>query len=162
MSLRFEVAQHAHAKIVVRAMRARDLEEVLAGWGNPEVAIHEAIAASPDYARTAFWELEPVAIFGMRRMTLLGSSAQVWCFGTQAIDRHRTAFLRASRGVVREMHRINPMLTNYVDVSDYEALRWLVWLGARSALPPEMRGGRMFAQFFLTAPTLKESTCQLG
>lgn len=162
MSLRIEEAVPGHARIVIRNMRARDLEEVLAGWGNPENAIQEAIAASPDFARTAFWELEPVAIFGMRRLTVMGASAEVWCFGTRAIDRHRMAFLRASRAVVAEMHELNPMLTNQVDANDHEAIKWLSWLGASSALPPQMRGGRLFAQFFLTRPIPKESTCQLA
>lgn len=152
----------AHAKVVVRGMRARDLEEVLAGWGNPAQAIEEAIAASPDYARTAFWELEPLAIFGMRRLTVMGASAEVWCFGTKAIDRHPLAFLRASKAVVTQMLRHNPTLTNYVDAHDNEAIKWLCWLGATSALPPQMRGGRLFAQFFLTRPEAKESTCQLA
>lgn len=162
MSLRFEEAVPGHARIVVRNMRVRDLEEVQCGWGNPENAIQEAIAASPDFARTAFWELEPIAIFGMRRLTVMGASAEVWCFGTQAIARHRTAFLRASKCVVRQMLELNPTLTNYVDAHDNEAIKWLCWLGVTSALPPQMRGGRLFAQFFLTRPEAKESTCQLA
>lgn len=158
MSLRFEVAIPAHAKVIAKAMRTRDIAEVFAGWGDPEAEIIKAVYASPGYARTAFWELEPLAIFGMRALTVLGGSAEVWCFGTKAIQRHRMAFLRSSKAVIREMHRRSPMLTNYVDATDHEALKWLVWLGARTALPPEVRGGRLFAQFFLTQP--KAMTCQ--
>ncbi len=162
MSLRFEQAIPAHARIVAQHMRARDINELYAGWGEPEIEIAKAIGASPLYARTAFWDLEPLAIFGMRALTVLGGSAEVWCFGTRSIERHKLAFLRASRSAVRQMHRWNPMLTNYVDVTDHEAIRWLTWLGARAALPPEERGGTLFAQFFLPRPGTKEPTCQLG
>jgi hypothetical protein len=162
MSLRIEAAQLRHAKIVAQSMRARDFEEVMAGWGRPDIAIIDAIEASPCYSRTAFWELEPVAIFGMRSLTVLGGSAEVWCFGTAAIDRHRLAFLRASRLVVADMLTRAAILTNYVDITDYDALRWLAWVGARSALPPQSRGGKLFAQFFISKPMVGEQTCQLG
>jgi hypothetical protein len=143
-------------------MRPRDRREVWAGWGDPENAIIEAINASPYYARTAFWQLQPLAIFGMRSLTVLGSSAEVWCFGTSAIDEHRIAFLRASKYVVQHMLCVAPVLTNYVDVDDGDAIRWLNWLGACSALPPQRRGGKLFAQFLLMPAQEKEHTCQRG
>jgi hypothetical protein len=157
--IRFEEPTPHHVKLVARSMRARDTDEILAAWGEPQAAILKAITDSP-YARTAFWDLEPLAIFGMKNLTVLGRSAQVWCFGTQAIDRHRIAFMRASRSQLSQMFERAQLLTNYVDATDYEALRWLAWLGARSALPPVTLGGRLFAQFFLEAPRAGADTCQ--
>jgi hypothetical protein len=160
MTVRVEVARAHHIPLIVRGLRERDRAEIRAGWGEPEYAMLQAVYFSPTFARVAFWELEPLALFGMRPLSVLGGSAEVWCFGTEAIDRHRLAFLRASRSQVQAMWRRAPILTNYVDVNDAAALRWLAWLGARQSLPPESRGGTLFAQFFLTAPQRGAKTCQ--
>lgn len=159
MKVRFELATDAHARLVAAQMRARDQAEIQAGWNlSPQAAIQVALWDSPRYARTMFYGLEPLAIFGLANLSILGSSAQVWCFGTTAIDRHPLVFARASKRALIELHSYAPILTNLVDASDESALRWLAFLGATYVLQPEARGGRLFGQFILARQ--QESQCQ--
>lgn len=110
------------------------------------------------YARTCFYGLEPLAMFGLANLSILGSSAQVWCFGTTVIDRHPLIFARASLRALAELYRHAPLLTNRVEATDEPALRWLAFLGATYVLQPELRGGRLFGQFILASQ--QESKCQ--
>jgi hypothetical protein len=155
MRLHFELATPGHARIVAGAMRPQDVAEVRAGWGDPEEAIRNALYCSPRYARTLFYELEPLAIYGLSGLTILGESAQVWCFGTTAIDRHPLAFARASRLAVAAMLRHASILTNVMDVSDVRTRRWLEWLGATYVLQPALRNGTLFGQFILARERAK-------
>lgn len=150
MKLRFEVATPAHIRLISPFMRERDRLEVEAGCGQ-EVELAMAIAlVESHYARTCFYGLEPLAMYGLANLSILGSSAQVWCFGTAAIDRHRMVFARASKRVLAELLRQAPILTNRVDANDESALRWLAFLGATYVLQPQVRGGTLFGQFILS------------
>lgn len=158
MKVRFEIVHPGHIRLIAPLMRERDRLEVQAACGaSPEVAMAVAILES-HYARVCFYGMEPLAIFGLANLSILGSSAQVWCFGTRLIDRHPLIFARASRLALREMHQYAPILTNRVDASDEAALRWLAFLGATYVLQPENHGGRLFGQFILAAPERKQ--CQ--
>lgn len=150
MKLRFEYPTPGHARIVAASMRERDVLEVRAGWGmEPEAAILAAIDASPREACALFYGLELLAIFGLSHLSILGDSAQVWCFGTRAIDRHPMTFARASKRILSALFRHARILTNIVDIGDEKALRWLRFLGGTYVLQPELRGGRLFGQFIL-------------
>jgi hypothetical protein len=150
MKLRFEFPVPAHARIVAANMRAQDILEVKAGWGlEPEEAILNAVRNSPKEACTLFYGLEILAIFGLSPLSILGESAQVWCFGTTAIDRHPVIFGRASKRILAALFQHARILTNVVDIEDEKALRWLEFLGATYVLQPELRGGRLFGQFIL-------------
>ena len=159
MRLRFEYPTAGHARIVAANMRARDIAEIKSGWSlEPEEAILAAVRNSPSEAATLFYGLEILAIFGLVQLSILGESAQVWCFGTTAIDRYPLTFARASRRVLSALHRHARVLTNVVDASDIRALRWLKFLGATYVLEPELRGGRVFGQFILASQ--QERQCQ--
>jgi hypothetical protein len=158
--LRFEPALPAHARVVAETMRERDKAEVIAGWGDPHAAILNALWHSPRYARTCFYGLEPLAIYGLSGLTILGDSAQVWCFGTTAIDRHPIVFARASRLALATLYRHASVLTNVVDATDAAAMRWLNFLGATYVLDPRPRGGRLFGQFILARAN--KGQCQQG
>lgn len=157
--IRFEHPTPGHARIVASTMRVRDVLEVRSGWNmEPEEAIRTAIRNSPREVCTLFYGLEILAIFGLAQLAILGDSAQVWCFGTTAIDRHPFVFARASKRILSSLYRHARILTNIVDASDERALRWLQFLGATYVLQPELRGGRLFGQFILA----KEQKCQQG
>lgn len=152
-------ATEGHARIIADQMRESDRLEIRAGWDQePYEAMLTALWNSPCYACTAFIGLEPLAMFGISHLSILGNSAQVWCFGTTAIDRHPLAFARASRWVLAEIHARASILTNWVDTSDTRALRWLAFLGARYVMGPTVRGDRTFHQFILAAAENKQ--CQ--
>lgn len=162
MKLRFETATAAHARLVAENMRESDAEEVRCGWGQePAEAIMFALSQSPRYARTCFYGLEPLAIYGLAWLTLLGESAEAWCFGTTSIDRHPIVFARASRLALASMYRHARTLTNLVPIADGPAVRWLEWLGAEFPDQPyEPRGRLLFAQFVLSSKG--KAQCQRG
>lgn len=156
-------AQVRHARLIAGSMRPRDVEEVRAGWGRePFEAMREAMSAS-FYARTLFQGLEPLCIFGLAPLTVLGGSARAWMFASAAIDRHPYAFARASRRYLADLFRHCTLATNLIDLSDRPALRWLEWLGGTCVLPAHDRGGRLFAQFILVdRQPARERVCQQG
>lgn len=143
-------AETRHARLIANSMRARDVMEVRAGWNRePFEAIREAMSSS-HYARTLFVGLEPLCIFGLAPLSILGcGSARIWMFGTAAIDRHRLAFARATKRYLPEVFQHCTLATNLVDMSDTAAMRWLDWLGGTCVLPHQERGGRLFTQFIL-------------
>jgi hypothetical protein len=142
-------AQVRHARLIAKCMRPKDIAEVRAGWSRePYEAIREAMSAS-FYARTLFAGFEPLCIFGLAPLTVLGGTARVWMFASAAIDRHPRAFARASREHLRELFTHCTLATNLVDTGDAAVMRWLQWLGGTCVLPGHERGGRLFAQFIL-------------
>lgn len=150
MKVREVAARLEHVPLIVDLMRSADVLEVHAQTGlSASQAMFQAISASPRYARVAFLDLIPLAAYGLSHLTLLGESAQAWCFGTRYIDRYPLAFCRHSKRTLAAMHRIAATLTNYVDINDERALRWLDLLGAHHVLPPRIMGDRMFSQFVI-------------
>ena len=149
MTVRIEEATVRHARLVAQSMRPRDIEEVRASLGlEPFEAIRVAMTSSY-FARTLFIGLEPLALYGLSPLTVLGGAAQVWIFSTRAIDMHRFAFARASRRGLEELYKRASLLTNLVEIGDEPVMRWLEWLGGTYVLPPQPRGGRLFQQFIL-------------
>lgn len=149
-----------HARLIAGAMRARDIEEVRAGWGRePYEAMREALSASY-FARTMFQGFEPLVMYGLAPLTVLGGSARFWIFPSAAIDWHRFAFARACRRFMPELFQHCTLATNFIDLSDKPALKWLHWMGGTCALLPQERGGRLFSQFYLVDRKPVEAQCR--
>lgn len=162
MKLRFEVAKESHARLIVEHMRQVDIQEVRALSGLGPLAAMSVALSKSCYARVCFLEHIPLALFGLAHLSLLGESAQVWCFGTRFIRDYPLSFLKASRIGLAELYRRSRVLTSYVDVEDVPAQRWLAALGALYVLQPEEHGGRLFNQFVLAHRTPKAHQCQRG
>lgn len=138
-----------HARLIAGSMRPRDVDEVRAGWNRePLEAMREALSASY-FARTMFCGFEPLLMYGLAPLTVIGGSARVWLFSSAAIDRHPRAFVRGCRDALPEFFQHCNLATNLIDISDEPAMRWMKWLGGACVLPPHDRGGRLFAQFIL-------------
>lgn len=154
-------AEVRHARLIAGSMRPRDVEEVRAGWGRePFEAMREALSVS-FYSRTLFCGFQPLCIYGLAPLTVLGGAARVWMFAAAAIDRHPIAFARASRRALPELLGRCTLATNLVDSSDERALRWLRWLGGTCVLPLNERGGKLFSQFFIIDRTPRgKAACQ--
>lgn len=163
MSIRLVPATAHHAHIIARHMRGNDAIHVLAQTGRmPVDAIAAALAASPRYARVLFLDLVPLAMFGLSPLTVLGDSAQVWCFGTRHIDQHPILFLRQSRRILPQLLAQASVLTNLVADKDLGGRRWLSLLGASYVLQPRVLNGRLFDQFILAAHAKAGAQCQQG
>lgn len=160
--MRLETAQPHHIRMIARSMRERDVIEVRAGWGmDPLEAMCLALAESY-YAKTLFHDLEPLMMYGLAPLSVLGGSARLWIFATAAIDRHPIGFARASKRCLSEAFEHASLITNLIDFEDGPAMRWLTWLGGQCVLPPQKRGGRLFAQFILADPHKGARACQRG
>jgi len=160
--IHYEDATTRHARIIAGSMRPSDVAEVWDGWGlEPFEAIRVAITGS-FYARTMFCGMEPLAIFGLAPLSIMGGASRVWVFGTSAIDRHGFAFARASRKALDDLLTRASVITNLIDTGDVRAGRWLDWLGARYVSQPLSKEGRVFAQFVLAAPVQESQACQQG
>ncbi len=148
--MRIEIAKANHIRIIAATMRPRDIEEVRAGWSKePAEAMNEALEASY-FARTMFYDLEPLCIYGLAPLLVLSGSARFWIFASAAIDRHPLAFARACVKARDEVFANCTLATNLIDYEDRSAMRWMQWLGGRALLPFSSRGGRIFSQFIIT------------
>jgi hypothetical protein len=157
--MRTEISQAHHVKLIASGMRARDVTEVRAGWGEPQVAIEAALAGS-FYARTLFHDLKPICMYGLAPLVLLSGCAQLWIFATAAIDEHPIAFARASKLALAELFKRCSLLTNLIDINDAPAMRWMHWLGGECVLPHQERGGRLFAQFIMVDEMERKRACR--
>ena len=150
--MRFEEARTGHIRIIADTMRPRDRDEVRVGWEvEPEAAMAEALAQS-FFARTMFFDLEPLCMYGLAPLAVMGGSARFWIFSTAAIDRHPIAFTRACLGGLDGLFCYSSLLTNFVDVNDAPAMKWMRWLGGELIPAHKFRGGRQFTQFVVTDP----------
>lgn len=149
MRLRFEIAHRGNVPLIAGCMRERDVAEILAGWGKePAQAMLDALDASY-YARTCFYGMEPLGIYGLSPLCAISGFSQVWIFCTRHVDNHKFAFARASRLALEDVKLHAQSVANFIDANDAPARRWLEWLGGKYVLPPERRGGRLFQQFIL-------------
>jgi hypothetical protein len=148
-AIRFEEATARHARLVAQSMRERDVAEVRAGWGLPPLEAIRTAMGQSYYARTCFYGLEPLAVYGLAALAVLGGTARVWIFATSAVDAHPLAFARASLKALADLHEQASLITNLIDLSDKAACKWLDWLGGTYVLQPQPRGGRLFGQFIL-------------
>lgn len=160
--MRLVPAEPHHARLIAKAMRPRDVEEMHSGWGlNPLEAMLAAFFESY-HARTLFHDLEPLLMYGLAPLSVLGGNARLWIFASAAIDRHPIAFARASKRCLADAFEHSSLLTNLIDVNDAPAMRWMHWLGGQCVLPSQLRGGGLFAQFILADPHKGARACQRG
>lgn len=64
----------------------------------------------------------------------------LWIITTQAVDRHQTAFLRASRKFVSEARARYPRLENMIDARNDRLVAWCRWLGFTLSEPFDYNG----------------------
>lgn len=82
-----------------------------------------------------------VALFGLVP-THLSFVGGVWLLGTPTLNRHPHTFLKNSRAWIRDMHRLYPVLYNYVSLDNTDHVRWIGWCGFRYLRLLPHYGGR--------------------
>lgn len=111
-------------------VRLRLADEIECRAGGMEAV--EAITNSAQQSTVAQQHVigdEVAAYWGWKRISALGSVAQVWMLSTRTVDRHPIAFGRAAK---REFNRLLTQYTTlivHVHVHHHVALRWLKRLG---------------------------------
>lgn len=136
-------------------MRPEDVAEVLASGGySPREALEVSLAASSE-AWT--WEVggEVAAVFGvvaLPRPSLLGARVGgVWALTGTAVHRHRRAFVRASRRILKALLSRWDVLANAVDARYTGAVRWIQALGGVLDEPRPMGVAGLPFRFFYVA-----------
>lgn len=130
-------------------MRQADRDEVEAshGWTDPAFALAESLAFSTR-AWTGLIDEEPVCMFGVGPLSILGGRGSPWMLGTDALARRPRTFLRRCRPCVEAMLSVYPWLENYVDDRNVLSKKWLAWLGfTLAAGTVTMRSGAQFRHF---------------
>ncbi len=129
MAVDFLPAEQAHAEALAPHLREADAAEVMASDGlDPLSALTRSLSLSSErYA--GLIDGEVVALFGVRRASLVSRQGIPWLLTGEAVERHPLAFLKASRGVLSCWRRDYRIMNNWVDARHVKALRWLAWLG---------------------------------
>lgn len=134
----FVPATEAHAREIAANLRPADAAEVRASDGlDPLEALLVALEWSdPGTAQAALVDGQLMAVCGVVRGSLGENGvAYPWLLTTPVVDRHRAAFLRASRAVLAGWAATYPRLEQYIDARYLQALRWADWLGFQVDLP---------------------------
>lgn len=124
-----------HIYWLARNIHPADEREIglITGKG-PYRALHDALEQSV-VAWTGLVDDEPVCMYGVTPLNILGGAGCTWLIRSRKIERYQVAFLRLNRRFVREMLEIFPTLVNYIDAGDLAGQKWLMWLGF--SLDPE-------------------------
>jgi hypothetical protein len=141
-------ATAADAHELAPRMRAADAAEVLASGGYaPLDALLEGLLFSSE-AYAARFNGELVALFGI--VPGPADEAYPWLLTSAAVERHRGAFLRASRAVIEDWTARFPVLVQQVDARYAAALRWAARIGFEVAEPaPFGQAGLPFCRITL-------------
>lgn len=91
-----------------------------------------------------------ICMFGVRRPALLLNEVSPWLLAAKGVERHRAAFLLASRDTVQEWKQRYSRLENWVDARNTLSIRWLRWLGFTiEPAVPYGHFGRPFHRFWM-------------
>lgn len=128
-------------------MRPADRDEVWAAHGHtPEQALQVSLDAST-MAWTGLVDGEPVCMFGVGPISILGGRGAPWLLGTDKIERWPRTFLRRCRRCVKAMLTVYPTLENFVDDRNEVSKRWLRWLGFEMGQTVTLPNGTGFRYF---------------
>lgn len=137
----------ADGKYVAEHMREMDKFECLAtGFATPIDAIKQGFEASVNM-KTGFYKDTPLCVWGEVPDTSGG--AVIWQLGTDAVLRHKRAFMVESKKVIEDMLTRYTYLTNVVCMENKESVRWLKWLGAWFKEETAMIMGKPFQLFYI-------------
>jgi len=124
-------AQLEHIVPIAMDMRAEDIEEIrtISNWGPTAALTHSFNMTDPDKRFTGIIDNRPVCMFGFACPNLLLDVAVPWLLTSNAIEKHKKAFMRYSRMVMQQAQKDIPFMVNYVDAKYERAIKWLKWLG---------------------------------
>lgn len=115
--------------IALMELREPDRQEVLALGVEPQEALQLSLQNST-MAFTAFNNGNPLAMFGVAPVTILGDRAIVWLLTTNEVNKCKKTFAKYSRLFRDYFLQHYPILENYVDARYKTSINWLKWCGA--------------------------------
>ncbi len=117
---------------VAEHMKNNDQREIIGmvGPGNVRQELEESVARS-EFCRACLFAGEPVAIFGIRRMSPLENIGIVWLLTTGKTQTRKVFVGRTTKKAVQAFMEDWDLLYNYVDEGNKFSIRWLRWMGAK-------------------------------
>lgn len=132
-------------------LREQDRAECLAGGVTDYAdAIRDGVTHSA-LCWTGLVGGKVACIFGVRPVTLLGSTGIPWLLGTPLVARHARVFMRNSRPYIAQMLRAYPHLTNFVHAPNHQAVGWLKHMGFSLSGAVAAPSGELFYPFEMKA-----------
>lgn len=139
---------------IAENLRKADRQEVIAATGATSMkeAIAEAVLRSSHCWTGALPDGEPVTIFGVAPVALLGSVGSPWMLGTERMFDFPRVLMGEGRRYLTRMLRLYPHLVNYVDARNARSVRWLARVGFTVHEPqPFGEAGLPFHRFEMRA-----------
>lgn len=120
-------AERVHIPLMVRHLRAQDLEEVTCLGLSPRRALRDSFKTSL-FRRSAFVDGEIAAMWGVSG-GIIDNFGVPWLLTTPAIERVPLAFIKEARREVFEIMETKQRIENYVLASYTRAIRFLMLMG---------------------------------
>lgn len=115
------------ALYLMKNLRAADIDELAASGQSPATALLDGLYLSQPCFTAYDKAGNPALMMGV--VPGEGMVGYVWLLGTDSIETEATRFLRASKPLLNELHKIRPALINMVHAENHVHIRWLRWLG---------------------------------
>ena len=129
VSARVETVTQPALTYIIRNMRQSDIDEIKAGNGlTPEESVKASLMLSDQCYIIRIKDI-PVAVFGLVQEDRLLGAGVPWLLGTDDIDDHPFAFIKAVNGILNRMMLTTPGLMNYVHSKNHKSIRMLKHLG---------------------------------
>lgn len=113
---------------LAQQLRAADRQELAATHGaglDLLRCLQTAVSASEQaWVAVTAWG-EPIAVFGVAPVSLLGGIGCPWMLGSDAVDQYAREVVTLSRRHVAQWSRRYPLLFNYVDARNLRSIEWL-------------------------------------
>jgi hypothetical protein len=130
--LRFVRPEVRDVRHIVRHLRQHDVQELQAVHG-PDLDLQDclrtAVLASEECHVLATTDGEPVALFGLAPVSLLGGMACPWLLGTDAFMAHPRDIVVLGKRMVLQWSTRYDLLFNYVDARNLRSIAWLQHIG---------------------------------
>lgn len=115
-------------RYIAQHLRQHDVQELRAVHG-PELdllaCLETAVASSEDAFVAVTTYGEPIAVFGVAPVSLLGGQGCPWMLGTDTLALYGRAIVALSREHVRRWGTKYDQLFNYVDARNLRSIAWL-------------------------------------
>ena len=136
---------------VAQHMRTQDVHELRAMWGC-DLDVHAVLRQSVRSSQECWVAItpygEPVAIFGLAPVSLLGGLACPWMLGTPSLEHYGRDVVLFGKRYARQWTLQYDQLFNYVDARNLRAIAWLRHSGYTVfAAEPRGLNGEPFHRF---------------
>jgi hypothetical protein len=113
-------------------MREADMNELIAGAGNPYRALKLSYLGSV-LCKAVECDDGLICVYGAASVSWSEGIGCPWMLGTRLLDgKHKRAVLAIGRECLDSMRALFPVrLENYTDARNHKSIRWLKWLGFR-------------------------------